>query len=85
MSKDIVDLQKSIQNIEQKIARIDQTLEKLFDILNTITVFIEENDETDHELDDEEDWTPYDDRNFTYEYDEDDGADDYWSSHEDES
>lgn len=86
--KEISELKKSVKNIEHKIKSMDDTLIKLFDILNTITVFIEDAEsmnETD--LDDEEDWTPYDERNFSYnnndEDDEDDG--DGWGIREDES
>jgi seryl-tRNA synthetase len=86
LCKDIVDLKKSVKNIETKIKGMDETLEKLLDILNTITVFIEEADEGELDLNDEdeaEDWTPYDERGFSYEeeYDEEDE----WNNHEDES
>ena len=77
--KDINDLKKSIKNIENKINLMDQTLEKLFDILNTISVLIEENDYSEEE-EDSEDWTPYDENNFSYEenddYDSDESYDD---------
>jgi hypothetical protein len=79
ISQDINELKKSIKYIEIKIKSMDQTLEKLFDILNTITVFIEESGE-EGELDlneeDGEDWTPYDERNFSYSDDDDDEDDD---------
>ena len=68
--KDINDLKKCIKNIENKIHIMDQTLEKLFDILNTISVLIEENDYSEEE-EDSEDWTPYDDNNFSYEDNDD--------------
>jgi septal ring factor EnvC (AmiA/AmiB activator) len=74
ISKEIDNLQKSIKKIELKINSMDETLIKLFDILNNITIFLEEAEESEPELDDEEDWTPYDERNFTY---EDDSSDDY--------
>jgi chromosome segregation ATPase len=87
--KEIIDLKKSVKNIENKIRSMDDTLVKLFDILNTITVFIEEADESQSELDDEEDWTPYEDRNFSYrndsEYDDDEDEEDDWSNGQDES
>lgn len=72
----IDELKNSISNIELKIEKIDTTLEKLFEILNSITVFIEENDESQAELEDEEDWTPYDERNF-YSDDEEDPTEYY--------
>ena len=84
ISKDISDLKKSIKNIEAKIKSMDDTLIKLFDILNTITVFIEDAESMNEaDLDDEEDWTPYDERNFSYNNDEDDEDD--WGTREDES
>lgn len=89
--KDIFDIKKSIKALDIKICKIDETIEKVYELLNTITVLIENAEELndlDHN-DDEEDWTPYDERNFSYnddiEEDEDIGGDNYWSSHEDES
>jgi hypothetical protein len=86
LSKDIANLQKSVKNIENKLKSMDETLEKLLDILNTITVFIEEADEGELDLndgDESEDWTPYDERGFSYtdEYEEEDE----WNNHEDDS
>jgi hypothetical protein len=80
--KDIVDLKNGIKSIEKKIDSIDTTLEKLFEILSTISFFMEEAEEQSENYDDndEEDWTPYDERNFSYEED-----DDNWGSYEDES
>ena len=87
--KEISDLKKSIKNIENKIRSMDDTLIKLFDILNTITVFIEDAESmAESDLDDEEDWTPYDERNFSYnnnDEDEDDEDGDGWGIREDES
>lgn len=83
ISKDILDVKKSIKNIEQKMKSMDDTLMKLFDILNSITVFIEDAESiNEQDIEDEEDWTPYDERNFSY---SDDDEDDEWSNHEDES
>jgi len=86
ISKEISDLKKSVKNIENKIRSMDDTLIKLFDILNTITVFIEDA-ESINDSEDEEDWTPYDERSFAYD-DEDDDDDenvDGWGIREDES
>jgi len=92
--KDIYDIKKSIKILEIKIAKIDQTIERVYDLLNSITIFIENAEELEEmeDDDDEEDWTPYDERNFKYGEEEDDdndnediGGDNYWSSHEDES
>lgn len=88
ISKDIVDLKKSIKNIENKLKSMDDTLVKLFDILTNITVFIEDaEDINDEDLEDEEDWTPYDERNFSYKdnNDNDEEDDDEWSNAEDQS
>lgn len=85
--KEIAELKKSVKNIETKIRSMDDTLIKLFDILNTITVFIEDAESMNEaDLDDEEDWTPYDERNFSYNNDEDEEDDgDGWGVREDES
>lgn len=84
ISKDISDLKKSTKNIESKIKSMDDTLMKLFDILNSITVFIEDAEAiNEQDLEDEEDWTPYDERNFSYR--DDDDEDDDWNNREDES
>jgi hypothetical protein len=87
ISKDIVDLKKSIKNIENKLKSMDDTLVKLFDILTNITVFIEDAEDINEEdLEDEEDWTPYDERNFSYkDNDDEDNDDDEWSNSEDQS
>jgi hypothetical protein len=84
--KEISDLKKAVKNIDNKIRSIDDTLVKLFDILNTITIFIEDAESMNgDDLDDEEDWTPYDERNFSYNNDEDDEEESDWNSREDES
>jgi hypothetical protein len=66
LSLDIAELKKGIKNIEKKINLMDQTLEKLFDILNTISVLIEESDYHTDTDDDVEDWTPYNEDNYSY-------------------
>ena len=91
ISKDIADLKKSVKNIENKLKSMDDTLVNLFDILTSITVFIEDAENINEEdLEDEEDWTPYDERNFSYNNnnnndDEDDEDESEWNSREDES
>jgi hypothetical protein len=77
ISKDIDNLHKSIKKIETKINAMDETLIKLFEIMNNITIFLEDAEESEPELDDEEDWTPYDERNFSYEDDSDEDYEDY--------
>ena len=89
ISKDISDFKKSIKNIESKLKSMDDTLIKLFEMLNNITVFIEDaEDINDEDLEDEEDWTPYDDRNFSYkdkDRDDEDDNNDEWNLREDQS
>jgi seryl-tRNA synthetase len=89
LSKDIESLSRNIKFIETKLAKIDSTLEKVFDLLTAITVFIEEAEEEDVD-EDVEDWTPYDERNFAYEDDEENEDSDYglendWEDHNDEN
>ena len=78
-----------MKTIETKLAKIDIMLEKVYDLLTAITVFIEDADDDDADDDDVEDWTPYDERNFELgDNDTDDenyGLDDGWENHQDES
>ncbi len=89
--KDIFDIKKSVKALEQKMGAMEKVLEQLFELINNITIFIDDaEDIADSHLDDEdeEDWTPYDERNFNYKDDNDEediGGDDYWSSKEDDS
>jgi|LakMenEpi03Aug12_release.lakeMendotaPanAssembly.Ray.scaffolds.fasta_scaffold406476_3 hypothetical protein len=88
--KDIVDLKKSVRNIETKLILMEKVLNQLFEVINNLTIFIDDAEDiaNSEDLDDEEDWTPYDERNFSYEDDNDDediGGDDYWSSKQDDS
>lgn len=88
MIKDISDIKQSVSKIEAKINSMEIVLDQLFELINNITIFIDDaEDIADADLVDEEDWTPYDDRNFTYDDkdEEEIGGDDYWSSHEDEN
>lgn len=90
MTTDIEQIKQSIKSIDQKIVSIENILEQLYELVSNITVFIDDAEEisdSNHD-EDEEDWTPYDDRNFAYNDDNDDediGGDDYWSSKQDES
>ena len=86
--KDISEIKNSLAMIESKIDTIEIVLNQLFELINNITIFIDDaEDIADSDLEDEEDWTPYDERNFAYnDNDEEDlGGDSYWSSHEDDS
>lgn len=90
--KDISDLKKSTKTIETKIVLMEKVLNQLFELINNITIFIDDAEDiadSNYDDEDEEDWTPYDERNFSSydnENDEEDiGGDDYWSSKQDES
>lgn len=89
--KEIVELKKSTKTIETKIVLMEKVLNQLFDLINNITIFIDDAEEiadSNYDDDDEEDWTPYDERNFSYgdnNDEEDIGGDDYWSSKQDDS
>ena len=87
--RDIYELKKSIKNIETKIVLMEKVLNQLFELVNNITIFIDDDEDiadSNYDDEDEEDWTPYDERNFNYEDndEEDIGGDDYWSSKEDD-
>jgi hypothetical protein len=88
--KDISDLKKSVKTMENRMILMENVLTQLFEMVNNLTIFIDEAEDiaNSEDLDDEEDWTPYDERNFSYDDDndqEDIGGDNYWSSHEDDS
>lgn len=88
--QDTSELKKSMRTIETKIILMEKVLNQLFELINNITIFIDDAQDIVDNIDDddEEDWTPYDERNFKYDDDNDEeeiGGDDYWSSHEDES
>jgi hypothetical protein len=80
LSKEIQLLKKSIKNIDAKIKRIDDVLNNVLDVLQEIVIFIESSTDNEYEEEIEEnyDWNPYDDNNFTYEenFDEYDNEDD---------
>jgi chromosome segregation ATPase len=90
VAKDIFDLKKSVKTIENKIILMEKVLNNLFELINNITIFIDDAEDiadSNYDDEDEEDWTPYDDRNFSYDDndEEDIGGDDYWSSKQDDS
>jgi len=64
LTKDIVEVKKGIKNIENKIKLLENKLDQAIDILNTFTILISDMDDMDDsDIDDEEeneDWTPYD-------------------------
>ncbi len=90
LTKDVGELKKSIKHIENKMILMEKALNQLFEVINNLTIFIDEAEDiaNSEDLDDEEDWTPYDERNFSYQDDKEDddvGEDDYWSNTEDDS
>lgn len=78
VSKDISELRRHIQSIEIKVDAMDQTLMKLFDILNSISLLIEDAQYPEDE-EEVEDWTPYNENNFSF--DDDDEDDNFYDSY----
>jgi hypothetical protein len=77
ISKDISELKRNIKSLETKIQRMDGVLQKVYDILEAITIVLHEA-ELDEDMiaemdenEENEDWTPYEDRNFTFDENED--------------
>jgi DNA anti-recombination protein RmuC len=76
-TKDMKELKQGFKNLEYKIKRLDETIQKVYDILEAITIALHEaeiEEEMIEELEnqeDGEDWTPYDDRNFSFDENED--------------
>jgi hypothetical protein len=64
LTKDIVEVKKGIRNIENKIKFLENKIDQAIDLLNTFTILISDMDDMDDsDIDDEEeneDWTPYD-------------------------
>lgn len=86
--KDVYEIKKTIKGLENKINKIDQTIVKIYDLLNSITIFIEDAENmSEEDVAEHEDWAAYNEENFGDDDEDDDslGTDNYWSSHEDES
>ena len=82
----ISEIKDSIKILDNKIDSINEKLGILIDIVNSLSIFIEDaEDMDDQDMDDEEDWTPYDERNFLYRDNSEDNDDDEWSNTEDQS
>jgi DNA anti-recombination protein RmuC len=78
LTKDISELKRSVKNIEAKIQRMDGIIQKVYDTLEAITIALHDAEieeammEDLEEQEESEDWTPYEDRNFTFDDDEED-------------
>jgi len=78
LTKDISELKRSVKNIEAKIQRMDGVLQKVFDTLEAITIALHEAELEEalmdelEEQEDSEDWTPYEDRNFSFDDNDED-------------
>ena len=56
LSKDIVELKKSMKNIESKLSSMDRQLSLVLEILESFTLILDEEEEKESN----EGWTPYD-------------------------
>jgi len=79
LSKDITEVKKGIKNIENKMKLLENKIDQAIDILNTFTILISDMDGMDDsDIDDEEeneDWTPYDQKE---DYEPEDNEDDQY-------
>jgi len=77
VSKDMAEMKRQIKSLESKILRMDETLQKVYDTLEAITIALHDAEieeammEDLEEQEENEDWTPYEDRNFTFDQDDD--------------
>ena len=77
ISKDITEMKRQIKSLETKIVKMDETLKKVYDTLEAITIALHDAEieeammEDLEEQEESEDWTPYEDRNFTFDQDDD--------------
>ena len=74
VSKDIVELKKSMKNIESKLNSMDRQLSLVLEILESFTLIL---DEEEAEQEAKENWTPYDNADEAWQdeastYDDDD-------------
>jgi predicted nucleic acid-binding Zn-ribbon protein len=64
LSKDILDIKKSVKTIENKLGDMEDKLEQAIEMLNMFTVLIadqtnQETDEYSDDDDEDEEWSPY--------------------------
>lgn len=88
--KDVFEIKKTIKTLENKITKIDFTIGRIYDLLNSITIFIEDAENMhDENMEEDEDWASYNEENFSYNDNNDDedeeSEDTGWGNYEDES
>lgn len=84
--KDLDSIKKTLKIMDERSKRIETTLESLFELINSITIFIEDEGVLDDdELEENENWTPYNEYNYDDNDEEDIGGDNYWSNNEDDT
>lgn len=70
MSKDYENITETLKNIDNKLTILESKIDQIFEILNTFSLLMYEEDE-DENKEDNEDWTPYDDDNWEIDSDDD--------------
>jgi prefoldin subunit 5 len=71
ISKDIADLKKSIKSIHSQINELDEKINQILEIMNTFSIVLAEDENEEYDTENH-DWTPYDDKNFEEDFEDED-------------
>ncbi|NBU33518.1 hypothetical protein EBS40_02715 [bacterium] len=73
ISRDMNDLKRSIKHINTQIQSINDKIEQILEIMNTFTIMLEEEENSeDYEGEENSEWTPYDDVSYEPENEDED-------------
>ena len=75
--KELADIKKMVKGLDTKLISLEDKIDQIFEIMNTLTVMIyEEGEDLEDEVENE-DWTPYDEHNWQNDEDEEDDDSNY--------
>ena len=70
--KELADIKKMVKGLDTRLISLEDKIDQIFEIMNTLTVMIyEEGEDLEDEVENE-DWTPYDEHNWQNDEDDDD-------------
>lgn len=77
LNKDILEIKKTLKNIENRTKSVDNKVSQILEILNTLTIFIASDDDMDFDAPrEQEEWNPYESYTEDYEYSDNEDDDD---------
>jgi cell division septum initiation protein DivIVA len=75
--KELADIKKMVKGLDTRLISLEDKIDQIFEIMNTLTVMIyEEGEDLEDEVENE-DWTPYDEHNWQNDEDEEDDDSNY--------